>query len=80
MILFNPEIKRSIPSLTFWDDFFPSSGEKNKKTKQKQKKLTDDKRYFEEESFLQKYDDIQVGLQDFTLDKRTEWKRFSLFN
>ena len=50
-------MKRSIP---FWYDFFPSSGEKTKqnKTKQKQKKLTDDKRYFEEENFLQIYDDI----------------------
>ena len=37
----------------------PSSGEKKKnKTKQNQKQLTDDKGYFEEENFLQIYDDM----------------------
>ena len=37
----------------------PSSGEKKKqKQKQNQKQLTDDKEYFEEENFLQIYDDI----------------------
>ena len=33
IILYNPEIKRSIPSLTFWYDFFPSSGEKQNKNR-----------------------------------------------
>ena len=30
----NPEIKRSIPSLTFWYDFSSSSGEKTKTTEE----------------------------------------------
>ena len=37
---------------------FLLQAKKQNKTKQKQKKLTDDKRYFEEENFLQIYDDI----------------------